>query len=93
MTSRDDVELKVVAKARNTIEAELFVGILKAADIPAMVDGRYLQDEFAMPQKMLGLEGIKVRVRKEDLAEARLALDAAREAGQALDSEPETDET
>lgn len=82
MTDRnpDAVELVVVEKASNSFEAELIAGILESAGIPAMIDGRFLQDEFAMPQKMLGMKGVKVCVRKEDLEDARQVLADTREA-------------
>jgi len=88
MSNPDNVETAVVKKARTVFEAELLVGILESAGIPAFVDGRFLQDEFAMPKKMLGLDhGVKVRVRKEQLEEAKMVLEMARKSGERLEDD------
>lgn len=90
MSDPDSVETVVVKKARNVFEAELLASILESEGIPAFVDGRFLQDEFAMPKKMLGLgHGVQVRVRKEQLEEAKKILEMARESGKSLE---ETDD-
>ncbi len=95
MSDPNSVETAVVKKARNVLEAELLAGILESEGIPAFVDGRFLQDEFAMPKKMLGLDhGVRVRVRKEHLEEAKKILELARESGKSLDEgDGEGDET
>ena len=87
MSDQDNVELVVVTSVKNTVEAELIVNILEDAGIPAAIDGRYLQDDFAIPQKMLGVEGVKVRVRKQDLAEAQRVLAEVRKSAETLDDE------
>ena len=93
MSDPDAVETAVVKKARNVLEAELLAGILESEGIPAFVDGRFFQDEFAMPKKLLGLDyRIKVRVRKEHLEEARRILELARESGKAMEEADETPE-
>ena len=91
MSDPDAVETAVVKKARNALEAELLASILESEGIPAFVDGRYLQDEFAMPKKILGFDYfVKVRVRKEHLEEARRILELARESGKAMEEADET---
>ncbi|MBN2490011.1 MAG: DUF2007 domain-containing protein [Planctomycetes bacterium] len=85
MSARDDVKLVVLRQVRNTIEAELFVALLEAAGIPATVEGRHMQDDFAVPQKLLGRMGVRVLVREEDRDEAERVLAAAREAGRGFE--------
>ena len=94
MSDQDNVELVEVASARNTLEADLIVTILEDAGIPATIDNRYSQDDFAVPSKMLGFdEGVKVRVRKQDLEEARRVLEETHESARALDDgEPDLEE-
>jgi len=87
MDDADNVELVKIQTARNTVEAELIASILEAAGIPTMLDSRYLQDEFAVPKKMIGGEGTTVYVRKEQEDEARRVLAEARAAGEALDED------
>jgi hypothetical protein len=84
MDDADKVELVEIKTARNAIEAELIVSILEAAGIPTMLDSRYLQDEFAVPRKMISGEGTAVYVRKEQEEDARRVLAEARAAGEAL---------
>jgi len=93
MDDADNVELVEIKKAGNPLEAELIVSILEAAGIPTMLDSRYLQDDFAVPKKLIGGEGTRVYVRKEQEEDARRVLAEARAAGEALnEDDPSEDE-
>ena len=91
-TAHDDVELVVVKQTKTTFGAENIAGILEASGIPTLVEGRSLQDEFALSQRALGLTGCRVKVRKRDLENARRIIEEAQATSEALDSE-EREET
>lgn len=65
--------------APNPWVADLWVGMLKNAGIPAFTEGTNLVDENAFAQKLLGALGQTVYVRREDLEPARAVLADARD--------------
>lgn len=67
-------------------EARVIQAVLRAAGIPAIVEGEALMDEWAVSQRMMGQIGSVVRVPASAVEAARAVLDEAREAG-AFDSD------
>lgn len=80
-------EFTVLLRARNHLEAELVVGVLKADGILAHVPGGLLADEFAVSQRLLNLNAVDVLVPAARAADARAALERARAAGAAMAQE------
>ncbi len=67
---------EVVAAAANTFEAQFLAGALQDEGIPTHVDEDHLADEFAMSQKMMGLQKVRVMVPKDRLDDARAIIAA-----------------
>lgn len=89
MKPEENLELVVLQRAKTTFGAENIAGILEAEGIPTMIEGRNLQDEFAMTQRALGLTGCTVKVRASDLEAAKRILEDARAEGARLEDEPD----
>ena len=87
--TQDAHELVDLIKAPAPAIAEMLMSMLRSNGITAHVDGRLLQDEWAMTQKVLGQAGVTVQVPRGQLDEARAILDEARKAGEAM-SDDET---
>ena len=81
----DDIEIVDLETAPSPIIAGMIVQALRSAGIPAFVNGSLLQDEFAITQKVLGLNEVKIQVRKDQLEEAKEVRAMMREAGETLD--------
>lgn len=80
---RDDlVDLHV---AKTPFEAEVIAGVLRDAGIPVYVAGEELNDEWALSQRLMNLQGVVVTVPRDRVEEARQVLDEAREAGRMMD--------
>ena len=77
----EDSEIAILEKAHTPMEATVITAVLRAAGIPAYVNGTLLQDEFAVIQRLLNLGAVEVQVPRDRLEEARAILEAAREAG------------
>ena len=67
--------------------------LLRAAGITTYVGGLLLQDEFAVSQRMLGLEGVRVEVPVDKLARARAVIAEARAVGDELSQDEDPKET
>jgi hypothetical protein len=93
LEENDDLELVDLETASTPMMADLLLGLLKTAGIPAYVGGRYLQDEWAISQIVLGRVGVKVQVPRKHLEEAREVLaEAKREAAsRASETDDEAD--
>ncbi len=72
--THDDFDLVELLVAPNPVIAEMILSMLRAEDIPAHVNGRYLQDEWAIAQMVLGRTGVTVQVAAKDLERARDVL-------------------
>ena len=83
----------VVKVARTPEQAKVFVAMLQAEGIPAFVEGNALADEFAMSQRMLNTQNVRVMVPSEAAERAAELLEPsevdpeqlAREAMEAAD--------
>jgi hypothetical protein len=73
--------------------AEVVVGFLKDAGIPAFVRGASLTDEFAASQRVLHTQGCKVFVPESSLKEARDVLEECRREGRLHARDDEEEET
>lgn len=81
----DPLELVVVHTAPNQTAAANVAGLLEAAGIPVWVEGRALQDEFALSQQLLRIGSTAVKVARERLDEARRLIAEALAAGRLLE--------
>ena len=66
-------EFTVIAEFGIEYQGELLVGALRAHGIDAWADGSVPFDEFASIRRLVG-EGIRVRVRTEDVEAARTLM-------------------
>ena len=64
----------LLTEAADAMRAHWIAGGLEAAGIPTHVDADMLADEFAMSQKLLGLQRVRVLVPADRLEEARVVL-------------------
>ncbi|MCC6669599.1 MAG: hypothetical protein IT458_00945 [Planctomycetes bacterium] len=71
--------------ARTAFEANIVLGVLEEAGIKAWVEEPMRQDEFAVAQRLMNLEGVSVWVGAPDLPMAQKAILEARSAGAQLD--------
>ncbi len=69
--SQDDQQFVLLQHATTPDHANLLRALLQGAGIPAHVDGTLLADEFAISQRMMNQQGVKVLVPHDRLAEAR----------------------
>lgn len=81
----EDVEIVELETAPSPIIAGMIVQALRSAGIPAFVKGSLLQDEFAISQKVLGLNEVTIQVQKHRLEEAKKVREMMREAGKTLE--------
>jgi len=79
-----DPEIAVLERAPTPAAASVIVAVLQAEGIPAYVNGTLLQDEFALSQRLMGLNAVEIQVPRSRLEEARQVLQAAREAAKEL---------
>jgi hypothetical protein len=84
-------QIVVFKTARSPLEAELIVGVLRDAGVPAFVEGGLLTDEFAISQRLMNMNAVKIQVPHDRLADAEAALRAAR--ASAADVDAAADET
>ena len=84
-----DSELSLLVQANTPFEAQVIAGVLHDEGIVAQVEGQLLADEFAVSQRLMNLQGVRIFVRTEDLERAKRALEAAKQAGRAMDEEAE----
>lgn len=70
--------------AKSPFEAKIIAAVLDDAGIPAFVASGMLADEFALSQRMMNLQGVKVQVAEENLEKAEEALAAAKRSGEEL---------
>lgn len=82
-------DLVVVKHLSDPASAKLVAQILLGKNIPALVNGAELMDEFAMSQMMMGGVGCDVQVPREHEEQAKAVLAAAAEAGKHLDESEE----
>lgn len=64
----------VLVEAPNPLEAQFIAGALEDEGIPTHVDEDHLADEFAMSQKMMGLQRVRVMVPRDRLVDAQAVL-------------------
>jgi hypothetical protein len=79
-SDREPTELDEVMTADSISEAQVVAALLRGAGIPLYVEGRLLQDEFAMAQAVSGA-GRTIMVPASRLEEARAVIAAARGEG------------
>jgi hypothetical protein len=72
---------ELLLRARSPAEAQVVAALLRAAGIPFYIEGRLLQDEFALSQALMGLTRARVEVPADRLQEARALLEQARRDG------------
>ena len=77
-------EPALLTTARTVFEADVIVGILDEAGIPAYRPGGQLMDEFAISQQMMNLQGVRVYVPEDRKMEAQEALAEADRQGRIL---------
>jgi hypothetical protein len=85
----DKVVTSVLLQARTAMEAQVVLALLRGEGITAYVKGAALMDEFAVSQRTMGLQGVMIEVRNEDLDRARRVVEEARQAGREM-GEPES---
>lgn len=73
-----EADLTDLTTARSAAEAQVIAAVLSAAGIPVFVGGSALQDEFAVSQRLLNVQQVRVQVRRDQVAQAQEALQAAR---------------
>ncbi len=66
-------DFKVIAEFGIEYQAELLCGVLREHGVEAWADGTAPMDEFASARRALG-QGIRVRVRTEDVGQARALM-------------------
>ena len=71
--------------ADSTAEAQVVAALLRAAGIPLYMDGRLLQDEFAISQAVTGGVGRQIMVPESRLEEARAVIAEARKQGESME--------
>lgn len=76
-----ETDIVVLETARSSAIASVIVQALKFEGIPAYVGGCLLQDEFAVSQRLLGLNCVDIQVPRSCLEEAQKILKAMRDAG------------
>ena len=86
-------EPALLTQARNVFEADVIIGILDEAGIPAYRPGGQLTDEFAISQQMMNLQGVRVYVPSNRLEDAQAALSEADEQGRILAEEDADNES
>ncbi|MGH7149628.1 MAG: hypothetical protein ACREIU_02960 [Planctomycetota bacterium] len=77
-------DVVTLLRAPSAAAATVLLSILLGEGIPAYVAGELLQDEFALSQRLMGLNAVDIQVPRDRLEEARMVLQAAREAGREL---------
>lgn len=77
-------ELVVLMVASDVAEAHVIQAVLGAADIPAVVEGDALMDEWAVSQRLMGRIGVEVKVPMSRVSDAHAALEDARSRGAEL---------
>ena len=87
-TKHEAPDLVDLHNAKTPFEAQVIAGVLRDAQIEVYVASGLLTDEFAVSQRLMNLQGVAIRVRREDLDRANEALEAARAAGRQFDEEP-----
>ncbi len=81
--------LVVLMTAGSSDEARVIQAVLRAAGIPAVIEGDSLMDEWAVSQKIMGRIGSEVKVPASAVAEAERVLEEAHAAGIELSQLPE----
>ena len=82
----------LLVTARSTFEADILIGILEEAGIPAYRAGSQLTDGFAMSQQLMNTQGVQVFVPGDRLEQAREAIAQSEEAGKLLAEDTDEDE-
>ncbi|HET6202506.1 MAG TPA: DUF2007 domain-containing protein [Planctomycetota bacterium] len=77
-------DIVTLVRAPSPSAATVLLSILLAEGIPAYIAGTLLQDEFALSQRLMGLNAVEIQVPRNRLEEARKVLEAARQAGREL---------
>jgi len=83
----DEPQVVTLEIAHSPFEAQVIVGVLQEANIPAYISGQVLADEFAISQALMNLAQVEIQVPRSKLGEARAVLAAARRAGEDLDED------
>jgi hypothetical protein len=73
----DNHKFVLLQHATTPDHANLLRALLQGAGIPAHVDGTMLADEFAISQRMMNQQGVKLMVPHDRLAEARDVIASA----------------
>jgi len=74
-------DFRVIAEFGMEYQGELLCGVLREHGIEAWADGGMPMDEFASIRRLVG-KGIRVRVRTEDVEQARVLMAELKEAGE-----------
>ncbi len=72
--------------ARSPLDAELIASVLREAGIPTYVEGSQLSDEFAISQRLMGLNSVRIQVPRERLRDAEAAVAEAHEGSGDVDA-------
>lgn len=83
----DEPQVVTLEIAHSPFEAQVIVGVLQEANIPAYISGQVLTDEFAMSQALMNLAQVEIQVPRSKLGEARAVLAAARRSGEDMDED------
>ena len=81
----------VLVTAKSVFEADIMVGILTEAGIPAYRPGGMLTDFFAASQQLMNVQGVDVLVPDDRVEEARKLLAEADEQGKILAQQEDDD--
>jgi len=84
-SDKDPEALDEVMRADSAEEAQVVAALLRANGIPLYMDGRLLQDEFALSQAVTGGVGRKIMVPESRLEDARAVIAAARKEGESME--------
>ena len=96
---QDSEETMVVLhQARTPVEAEILAALLRGQGIAVLIQGGQLNDQFAVSQRFMNLQGVKLLVHPDRLEEAQKILaergdvDQQELERQAMNEEPESEE-
>jgi hypothetical protein len=84
-SDKDPEALDEVMTADSAGEAQVVAALLRAAGVPLYMDGRLLQDEFAISQAVTGGVGRQIMVPASRLEEARAVIAQARKDGESME--------
>ncbi|MHC4845557.1 MAG: putative signal transducing protein [Planctomycetota bacterium] len=84
-SDKDPEALGEAMTADSPEEAQVVAALLRAAGIPLYMDGRLLQDEFAISQAITGGVGRQIMVPASRVEEAQAVIAQARKEGESME--------